>query len=566
MAPEDAPNSGSQPSGSSAPDAAEGPRGTPGGEPRPPVTPPSASAEPGAPSGPQTAYAPGHPGAAPGSSPPAGQPWGAAPEGAGPEQAASGGWAPPRPPHGPQYANEAPYPPGGQPARPPTGAQPSPPPGQNPYDWRPPSQPNAPQTGPQAPPAAGPPSQPQQAAHGSTAEPRTPPAADGGPPNPYQVPGSPPQPPQTGPQAPPAPPYHGQQAPYSQQPAPGWGPPQSGGPPGPSPAAATGFQYHTHLPHEGGPGQSRPETADALDADSLVRGRRPPSKGWRRVVRSATFGIVDPGMSAAETRRRGLTQRATTHVAGGHHRVAVLSLKGGVGKTTTTVALGSTLSSLRGDRVLAVDANPDRGTLSDKVRLETAATIRDLLNERDQITRYADIRGFTSQAASRLEILASDRDPAVSEAFSEADYREVTRILEHFYSICITDCGTGLLHSAMRGVLGLADQVVLVSSASVDGARSASATLDWLQAHEYGYHVRGAVVVLSMVRQDGKSSVDLNRLEEHFASRCRAVVRVPWDAHLEEGAELDLEHLAPATRDAYLQLAATVGEAFAWPR
>ncbi|ADH70655.1 MULTISPECIES: MinD/ParA family ATP-binding protein [Nocardiopsis] len=314
------------------------------------------------------------------------------------------------------------------------------------------------------------------------------------------------------------------------------------------------------------PEQER-QTSDALNAATLVRNRRQgPSGGWRRAVHAATLGLVNPGESAKVLRQRELVARASTPVAAGHHRVAVLSLKGGVGKTTTTVALGATLASLRGDRVLAVDANPDRGTLSDKVRLETAATIRDLLNERHLVSRYADIRGFTSQAPSRLEILASDRDPAVSEAFSDADYREVARIVEHFYSICITDCGTGLLHSAMRGVLGLADQVVLVSSASVDGARSASATLDWLEAHGHGSLVRNAVVVLSMVRSDSKSSVDLNRLEEHFAGRCRDVVRVPWDGHLEEGAEVDLERLAPATRDAYLQLAASVGEAFAWQR
>ncbi len=333
------------------------------------------------------------------------------------------------------------------------------------------------------------------------------------------------------------------------------------------------FQYRAHFtdsyPQQTGEQkQDTPsETAEALNAETLVSSKRQgPSKGWRKALHSATFGLISPRESAAELRRRELTARARTHVAGGHHRVAVLSLKGGVGKTTTTVALGSMLASLRGDRILAVDANPDRGTLSDKVRLETAATIRDLLNEKETVSRYADIRGFTSQAVSRLEILASDRDPAVSEAFSENDYREVSRILEHYYSICLTDCGTGLLHSAMRGVLGLADQVVLVSSASVDGARSASATLDWLEAHQYGYLVRGAVVVLSMVRTDGKSSVDLDRLEQHFSSRCRAVVRVPWDSHLEEGAEVDLERLAPATRDAYLRLAATVGEAFAWPR
>src|SRR5205807_911959 len=144
-------------------------------------------------------------------------------------------------------------------------------------------------------------------------------------------------------------------------------------------------------------------------------------------------------------RRRELIQRVRTPVAGGHHRVAVMSLEGGVGKTTTTGSLGSMLASLRGDRVIAVDANPDRGTLSDKVRLETPATVRDLLNERGQIRRYADARAFTSQAPSRLEVLASDRDPGVSVAFGAEDYCVAARVLEHYYSICITDCGTGLL-------------------------------------------------------------------------------------------------------------------------
>ena len=103
-------------------------------------------------------------------------------------------------------------------------------------------------------------------------------------------------------------------------------------------------------------------------------------------------------------------------------------------------------------------------------------------------------------------MLASDRDPTVSVAFSDQDYEDVSQVLEHYYSICITDCGTGLLHSAMAGVLRLADQIVLVSSPSVDGARSASATLDWLQAHGYGDLVRDGVVVLAVVRPRSKST------------------------------------------------------------
>jgi MinD-like ATPase involved in chromosome partitioning or flagellar assembly len=309
------------------------------------------------------------------------------------------------------------------------------------------------------------------------------------------------------------------------------------------------------------------DAADHLTPELLLPGRRrAPAPGWRRLIFQATGGVLRVPLSAAELRRQEMISRARAPVAGGHHRVAVMSLKGGVGKTTTTVGLGSTLAALRGDRVVAVDANPDRGTLSDKVPLETAATIRDLLNEGAQIRRYADVRTFTSQAASRLEILASDRDPTVSVAFSEDDYRNVCAVLEHYYSICITDCGTGLMHSAMAGVLHLADQVVMVSTPSVDGARSASATLDWLEAHGYGDLVRDAVVVLCAVRPRSRSSVDLNRLEEYFAARCRAVARIPYDAHLEEGAEIELDLLGRGTADAYLALAAIVGDGLARPR
>jgi MinD-like ATPase involved in chromosome partitioning or flagellar assembly len=351
--------------------------------------------------------------------------------------------------------------------------------------------------------------------------------------------------------------------------APDTGAPDAGAPDTGAPDAGapdTGAPDTGVPPEHGERPEWQAESADSLTADLLLRGRHAaPPPGWRRALYQVTGGLVRAPQSHADRRRQDLVQRARTPVAGGHHRVAVLSLKGGVGKTTTTVGLGSTLASLRGDRVIAVDANPDRGTLCDKLRLETAATVRDLLNEEDQIQRYADVRAYTTQAPSGLEVLASDRDPTVSVAFSAEDYEDVARVLEHYYSVSITDCGTGLLHSAMAGVLHLADQIVLVSSPSVDGARSASATLDWLAAHRYGDLVRGAVVVLSAIRPRSKSAVDLIRLEQHFAARCRAVVRVPYDAHLEEGAEVDLARLSRATADAYLILAAEVGDGFSWP-
>ncbi|HEV7648218.1 MAG TPA: AAA family ATPase [Actinophytocola sp.] len=301
--------------------------------------------------------------------------------------------------------------------------------------------------------------------------------------------------------------------------------------------------------------------ADELSSAKLIKQtKRRPQSGWRKAVFLASGHLINVGESPADVRRRELITRVNQPLRG-CYKIAMLSLKGGVGKTTTTTTLGSTFSSLRGDRVIAVDANPDRGTLSQKIPLETTATVRHLLRDADRIHRYSDIRAYTSQGPSRLEVLASEQDPAVSEAFSEDDYRRTVTLLEHFYNIVLTDCGTGLMHSAMKGVLDVADALVIVSSGSVDGARSASATLDWLDVHGYRDLVARSVAVINSVRPQA-GSVDLDKLAQHFGARCRAVCRIPFDAHLEEGAEIELDRLGPPTRLALLELAATVADGF----
>ncbi|WP_156212682.1 MinD/ParA family ATP-binding protein [Lentzea aerocolonigenes] len=338
----------------------------------------------------------------------------------------------------------------------------------------------------------------------------------------------------------------------------------SGGPSGPHnmpPNTAqygqfAGSQYPNNFPNQ----QYRSQAQEVSSQQLIKQEKRPPASGWRKSLHSMTGGAVNLGESAADIRRRELIARINQPLRG-CYKIAMLSLKGGVGKTTTTTTLGSTFSSLRGDRVIAVDANPDRGTLALKIPRETTATVRHLLRDAPRITKYSDVRAYTSQSPARLEVLASEQDPAVSEAFSEDDYRRTVALLEHFYNIVLTDCGTGLMHSAMKGVLDEADQLVLVSSGSVDGAQTSAATLDWLEAHGYRDLVAKSVCVINSVRpKSGK--VDLDKLAAHFQQRCRAVVRLPFDEHLEEGAEIALDRLAPETRLALLELGAVVADDF----
>ena len=70
------------------------------------------------------------------------------------------------------------------------------------------------------------------------------------------------------------------------------------------------------------------------------------------------------------------------------------------------------------------------------------------------------------------------------------------------------------------------------------------------------------MVVLSSSRS-GASTIDTEQLGRHFLTRCRAVQTIPFDDHLAEGADVDLELVGKPTRHAFVELAATAADDFA---
>jgi hypothetical protein len=50
------------------------------------------------------------------------------------------------------------------------------------------------------------------------------------------------------------------------------------------------------------------------------------------------------------------------------------------------------------------------------------------------------------------------------------------------------------------------------------------------------------------------------RFEDHFRRRTRAVLRVPYDPALVDGGPISIDTLSPATREAWLQVAATIAD------
>lgn len=305
----------------------------------------------------------------------------------------------------------------------------------------------------------------------------------------------------------------------------------------------------------------QPEAASMLTADRLIESkkrRRPaPEGGVNELLYKASLHAVNLGDSAKVRERKALDARIGRPLPGGTRFVPVLTRKGGVGKTTVTALLGMALASVREDRVIAIDANPDRGTLSERVNTRTQATVRDVVVQAPQLTGFTQFSTMVSRDDTRLDVLASDTDPLLAEAFDDDDYNVVARLCERFYSLVLTDCGTGIVHSVMRPVLDRADGVVIVSGGSVDEARLASETLTWLEANGHEELARNAVVALNTATQ-GTQLVKLDEIEQHFASRVRAVVRIPYDPLLAAGAVIEFAQLKPLTRESARELAALV--------
>ncbi|TFC11077.1 MinD/ParA family protein [Cryobacterium algoritolerans] len=300
-----------------------------------------------------------------------------------------------------------------------------------------------------------------------------------------------------------------------------------------------------------------------LTSDRLLavnRKTKPPPHGtWNSFVYAATLHLVNLGDSAKVRAHDAMDERIRREFEGGTRFVPILTRKGGVGKTTVTALLGMALADAREDRIIAVDANPDRGTLSERVSKQTRSTVRDVVSKAASIGGFTDFSALVSRDATRLDILASDTDPLLSEAFDENDYNVVADLAARYYSIMLTDCGTGIVHSVMRATLQRADSIVIVSGGSVDEARLASETLTWLEANGYGDLVQNAIVALNTATA-GTNLVKLEEIESHFRSRVREIVRIPYDPQLAAGSVISYNDLKPITQLAARTLAALVVE------
>ena len=291
--------------------------------------------------------------------------------------------------------------------------------------------------------------------------------------------------------------------------------------------------------------------------------------GRRRDTAPPVTGIVDPAAFTLQARispvrrmreaweqtdyARQLEQRIIAPRLRRCATIAVVSPKGGPGKTTITALLGSLLAFLRRDRVVAVDANPDFGSLGRRLVPDHPIFIDDLLAgplQQDALSATA-LDAQLGRGPDGLMVAPAPADPDRAKQLDERAYRTLFERLADHVGTLVLDCGTGLDAPPARAALDCADQLVLVTDAEPDTASLVCEAADWLQPS-------GLPVVLVVNKHERSSRLDIGALERAIPF-AHGLVAVPHDRHGAEqllASRFSWQHAPAAWRTPLRELAA----------
>ncbi|ORA24300.1 MinD/ParA family ATP-binding protein [Mycobacterium angelicum] len=301
-------------------------------------------------------------------------------------------------------------------------------------------------------------------------------------------------------------------------------------------------------PASTGPEKVASGAAPDFDASPAWRSGR---FDWRRLLERIRQIRSRP--SRDELYLNWLRDRASRPV-GNAYPIAVLNLKGGVGKTTVVEALGSTLADVRNGGVIAIDL--DTGDLAERHGRRRQINMAETLAD-GSVPPYLDERAHAYRNGSGLDVLGLPKYSPSEWRREHDDFVSGLSKLGKSYSVLLVDCLKSVNSGVMRAVLVESRALVIVSGASVDALRKTRTTLNLLRDNGYQRLLESAVLVVNRTDRSRPRAAANTELAQ-LSGRVGAVFILPFDRHVREGAEIVLERLNRKSRRRYLELAAVL--------
>ncbi len=286
----------------------------------------------------------------------------------------------------------------------------------------------------------------------------------------------------------------------------------------------------------------------------------PPGSGWRKAVHTLTFKTVNPGESPAERHYRELRDRIRRHIRK-QYLIAVVSGKGGVGKTTMTACIGGVFRECRPENVVAVDAAPGFGTLAGRTDESPPGDYAAVLNDTD-VQGYADIREHLGQNSIGLDVLAGNRASDQPRPLIPAMFNGVLARLRRTHNVMVIDTSDDLEHPVMKAVLDSCDTLVFVSGLTADTSLPVTRAIDLLRSMGYHELVSRSTVIVNDSR-NGYHKDTRDYLFERFSQSGASVEFMPYDPHLAEGGIIDTANgLQKKTRLRLFEITAALADKY----
>jgi MinD-like ATPase involved in chromosome partitioning or flagellar assembly len=240
--------------------------------------------------------------------------------------------------------------------------------------------------------------------------------------------------------------------------------------------------------------------------------------------------------------------------------VAVISPKGGVGKTTISFVLGNLLAEQLRLRVVALDANPDFGTLASLAPDEqrSSRSLADLLADSTQIESPAELNPYVARLPTGMHLLGAPAHAEVMAQMTPGLYSQLLDFLERFYEVVILDLGTGITDPLAQFAVDRADQTVVITTPEWVTAAGVLGALRYLQL-EHG------TLVLNQV-PTGRHAGNREVIEANFRRHAvETSATIPYDDRLRlmlDTGTYSLDELRLATRVPVKELGAAIAYQF----
>lgn len=246
----------------------------------------------------------------------------------------------------------------------------------------------------------------------------------------------------------------------------------------------------------------------------------------------------------------------------GFRRIAFGSPKGGVGKSSLAYTVAGAIARSTNLRVCLVDADPNFGATRYLVPRPVEQSVLDLADDAERLERLADLRTYVSQNEQMgLDVLLNPVEAAqISsvEDLSEA-YAKVDAVLSRFYDLVIYDLGLGFRDEAIRGVLELSDELVLISDAEVIPNAQLPDALRYVEG--LGVNLQKTTLTINHGRPPDHESASTTEVRGEYAGYVRRVTEVPYDAALSQLLNTRAFHIESLSLPARLGVLTTAAAA-----